>query len=175
MKDKESALAACRSVISQCKTVALEGVGKAMEKLPREYDEAVEKFREILRSPRTQQLHDGIRRELAEAVQKLGGDDYLLAIIGSLGDVLTDEQILVDLRAWNDAHPKTAIAPARYSHEDVMENAVTVASLKAKSQHTDKDKPRRSRRRAPNRQIAAGRGRVVQRSRRPGTRNVPSG
>src|SRR4030095_6067531 len=63
----------------------------------------------------------------------------------------------------------------RYSHEDVMENAVTVASLKAKSQHTDKDKPRRSRRRPPNRQIAAGRGRVVQRSRRPGTRNVPSG
>ena len=172
MKDEESALAACRSVISQCKTVAIEGVGKAMEKLPQEYDEVVEKFRAILRSPRTRQLHDGIRRELAEAVQKLGGDEYLLAIIGSLGEVLTDEQILVDLRAWNDAHPKNAITPARYAHKDVMENAVTVASLKAKPQRTGNNRARRSRRRTQNRRaVAQAQVRRVVRSRRQRTRN----
>ena len=166
MKDEESALAACRSAVSQCKTLALEGVGKAMEKLPREYDEAVRKLRAILTSPRTRQLHDGIRRELAEAVQKLGGDDYLIAIISSLGDVLTDEQILVDLRAWNDAHPKEAISPARYAHKDVMGNAVTVATLKAKAQHAGKDRPRRSRRRTQNRQGGLRSNRRRQRQRR---------
>ena len=168
MKDEESALAACRSAVSQCKTLALEGVGKAMEKLPREYDEAVQKLRAILTSPRTRQLHDGIRRELAEAVQKLGGDDYLLAIIGSLGDVLTDEQILVDLRAWNNAHPQKAITPARYAHKDVMENAVTVASLKAKPQRTSKTRLRlrRSRRRTQNRQGGLRSNKRQQRQRR---------
>jgi len=164
MKETQSALAACRSAVSQCTSLALQGIGKAMEKLPHEYDEAVQKLRTVLKSPRARQLHEDIRRELGEAVQKLGGDDYLLAIIGSLGDILTDEQILADLKGWNDAHPKNAITPARYAHKELVENAVTVASLKAKPERTRKTRARRSRGRAQNWQVARSR-RLVKRRR----------
>jgi hypothetical protein len=70
------------------------------------------------------QLTEAITQEIAKAIRKLGGDPdgvaltdvwqvnrvleflgadiYLLATVGSWGDTLPDEQVLDDLRTWND-------------------------------------------------------------------------
>ena len=61
------------------------------------------------------EMKDEIRRELYHAVEKLGGDVNLLAIIGSMGDTLSDEDILAELKAWNSAYSKHEISPARYT------------------------------------------------------------
>jgi hypothetical protein len=173
MNDTQSALAACRSAISQCKALALQGIGKTMEKLPREYDAAFQKFRDVFKSPRTRQLYEDIRHELAEAVEKLGGDGHLLAIIGTLGDTLTGEQTLAELKAWHHAHPKGTIAPARYPQEEPLESALTVATLKAKP--GAESRGRRSDGRTQKRQAARRRGiaanQQMPRSRRQRTRH----
>jgi hypothetical protein len=70
------------------------------------------------------QLTEAITQEIARAIRKLGGDPtgvnlsdswqvnrvleflgadiYLLTTVGSWGDTITDEQVLDDLRTWND-------------------------------------------------------------------------
>lgn len=42
-----------------------------------------------------------IWREVYRAVEKLGADDHLLAIIGSLKDTMEDDDLLAELKAWN--------------------------------------------------------------------------
>ena len=42
-----------------------------------------------------------IRKEIYRAIQKLGGKSDILAIIGSWGDSLTDEELLHELKMWN--------------------------------------------------------------------------
>jgi len=65
-------------------------------------------------------MKEEIRRELYQAVEKLGGDVNLLAIIGSMGDTLSDEDILAELKAWNAAYSKDEISPARYTLKEVL-------------------------------------------------------
>jgi hypothetical protein len=71
-----------------------------------------------------QPLTEVITQEIAKAITKLGGDPqsvnlsdswqvnrvleflgadiYLLATVGSWGDTITDEQVLAELRSWNE-------------------------------------------------------------------------
>jgi hypothetical protein len=65
-------------------------------------------------------MKEEIRRELYRAVEKLGGDVNLPAIIGSMGDTLSDEDILAELKAWNAAYSKEQISPARYNLREVL-------------------------------------------------------
>lgn len=44
-----------------------------------------------------------ITREIYKACQSLGAKSDLLAIIGSIGDTLPDEEILWLLEEWNEA------------------------------------------------------------------------
>ena len=46
-----------------------------------------------------------IAGELYRAIQKLSGDEKLLSIIGSYGDTLDDEDVLLLLRSWNKSKP----------------------------------------------------------------------
>ena len=39
--------------------------------------------------------------ELYKVVQNLGGQSDILSIIGSIGDTLDDDEILVYLKSWN--------------------------------------------------------------------------
>jgi hypothetical protein len=50
-------------------------------------------------------LRGQIGRELHRAMERLGADRELLAIIGSYGGTLTDEQILRYLKEWNTGRP----------------------------------------------------------------------
>ena len=47
-------------------------------------------------------IQSEIRAEIYRAVEYLGGDAALLAIIGSWGDTLEDADILKLLKEWND-------------------------------------------------------------------------
>lgn len=42
-----------------------------------------------------------IRGEILHALEQLGAPPYLLGIVGSWGDTLTDEQVLKMLQDWN--------------------------------------------------------------------------
>ena len=47
---------------------------------------------------------DGVGKdELYAAAERLGADRFLLAIIGSWGDTLDDEEVIEDLRQWTAA------------------------------------------------------------------------
>lgn len=39
--------------------------------------------------------------EISEAIEKLGGDPELLAVIGSWGDTLTEDEVLQGLKEYN--------------------------------------------------------------------------
>ena len=52
-----------------------------------------------------------IASELYKAIRHLGGGAHLLSIVGSYGDTLEDDEVLSQLRAWNDQHA-TPLAPA---------------------------------------------------------------
>jgi hypothetical protein len=51
-----------------------------------------------------------IARELCQAIRHLGGGGQLLSIVGSYGDTLDDDDVLRQLRVWNDRH-QTPLAP----------------------------------------------------------------
>lgn len=46
-----------------------------------------------------------IASELYMAIKRLGGDDKLLSIVGSYGDTLDDDDVLLLLRDWNGPKP----------------------------------------------------------------------
>lgn len=46
-----------------------------------------------------------IAAELYKVIRRLGGDNELLSTVGSYGDTLDDDDVLLLLRAWNRAHP----------------------------------------------------------------------
>lgn len=43
--------------------------------------------------------------EIYEVVDRLGGEPELLALIGSWGDTLRDEDVLAGLKDWNAGRP----------------------------------------------------------------------
>lgn len=43
--------------------------------------------------------------EIYKVVQNLGGQSDILSIIGSIGDTLDDDEILVYLKTWNRLNP----------------------------------------------------------------------
>ncbi len=51
-----------------------------------------------------------IAREIYKAVKTLGGDGVLLSTIGSYGDTLDDDDVLILLRDWNAARPAPDLA-----------------------------------------------------------------
>jgi hypothetical protein len=65
-------------------------------------------------------LQDKINAEIYKAVEKLGGDIHLLAIIGSMGDTFPDINILAELEHWNAAYPKEAVTPAQYEYKELL-------------------------------------------------------
>lgn len=42
--------------------------------------------------------------ELFDVIERLDGKSDILSIIGSYGDTLTDEEVVTELRAWNEIH-----------------------------------------------------------------------
>ncbi len=44
-----------------------------------------------------------LKDEIYRAIKKLGGQSDILSIIGSLGDTMSDEDVLLELKAWNDS------------------------------------------------------------------------
>ena len=51
-----------------------------------------------------------IAKELYRSIKHLDGGFHLLSIVGSYGDTLDDEDVLAQLRKWNDRH-STPLAP----------------------------------------------------------------
>lgn len=43
-----------------------------------------------------------IKEQIYKAIEKLGGKSDILAIIGSIDDTMTDEEIIVELETWNN-------------------------------------------------------------------------
>ena len=43
-------------------------------------------------------------REVNRILQAAGADMYLLCTVGSWGDTISDEEVLADLRRWNQGH-----------------------------------------------------------------------
>jgi hypothetical protein len=46
-----------------------------------------------------------INREIYKALERLGAEPELLAIVGSYGDSLEDEDVLAMLKDWNEGRP----------------------------------------------------------------------
>ncbi len=56
-------------------------------------------------------MKSDIAREVYKAIKTLGGDRELLSTVGSYGDTLDDDDVLILLRRWNaraQALPKAA-------------------------------------------------------------------
>jgi hypothetical protein len=45
------------------------------------------------------------RAEIYDALEDLDADRYLLAVVGSWGDTLDDDQVLASLQRWNRGEP----------------------------------------------------------------------
>jgi hypothetical protein len=50
-------------------------------------------------------LQGEIIQQICKALERLGADVGLLAVVGSIGDTMTDEEVLQDLKLWNAGKP----------------------------------------------------------------------
>ena len=50
-------------------------------------------------------LHGPIIDEICKTLECLGADVLLLAVVGSIGDTMSDEDVLQNLRMWNAGEP----------------------------------------------------------------------
>jgi hypothetical protein len=80
-----------------------------MTEIEREIRSEIAKaVRDLGGSPRLVATIEGkTKQQMYKAAERLGGDRYLLAAIGSWRDTMDDEDVLRDLRDWNAAEWET--------------------------------------------------------------------